>query len=278
MFCKAATILAMATAVLAASTDCQAQADACRSAPNANQATCSAQYAACLGSNPYANNTFSTSSTSASSTATATLSPLSCQDKANACRSAPDANQAQCSAEYAACLGYNPYSNATVTTEVVTAFTTYCPAATTLTYNQKTYTISSATTLTITDCPCTLTRPVAPPASSASSTYSPCQQVYNSCVVAGNGSPNLAACAASSYSCAQKATATAPAGSNGASSKATVTPSAPAGSTGASTSQASQTSPKTVPTTTGSVVQFTGAASVKQPVVGLLALGALAFL
>lgn len=46
------------------------------------------------------------------------------------------------------------------TTEVVTALTTYCPAATTLTYNSKTYTITSATTLTITDCPCTIHKPV----------------------------------------------------------------------------------------------------------------------
>ncbi|OAA68121.1 hypothetical protein SPI_00316 [Niveomyces insectorum RCEF 264] len=51
-------------------------------------------------------------------------------------------------------------SNVTYTTEVVTALTTYCPEATTLTHNGKTYTVSEATTLTITDCPCTLTKPV----------------------------------------------------------------------------------------------------------------------
>lgn len=39
------------------------------------------------------------------------------------------------------------------TTEVVTAYTTYCPEATVLTQNSKTYTVSSATTLTITHCP-----------------------------------------------------------------------------------------------------------------------------
>jgi hypothetical protein len=50
--------------------------------------------------------------------------------------------------------------NVTYTTEVVTALTTYCPEATVLTHNGKTYTITSATTLTITDCPCTLTKPV----------------------------------------------------------------------------------------------------------------------
>ncbi len=71
----------------------------------------------------------------------------------------------------ASVVGLSAYalpSNATVTasphvvytTEVVTALTTYCPAATTLTYNSKTYTITSATTLTITDCPCTIHKPV----------------------------------------------------------------------------------------------------------------------
>ena len=45
----------------------------------------------------------------------------------------------------------------TVTTEVVTSYTTWCPYATTFTQGSNTYTVSSATTLTITDCPCTLT-------------------------------------------------------------------------------------------------------------------------
>ncbi|GMG40390.1 unnamed protein product [Ambrosiozyma monospora] len=56
------------------------------------------------------------------------------------------------------------YSNGTVSTitydttveEVVTAFTTYCPEATKITTNGKTYTVTGATTLTITDCPCTI--------------------------------------------------------------------------------------------------------------------------
>lgn len=48
------------------------------------------------------------------------------------------------------------------TTEVVTAYTTYCPDATVLTVGPSTYTVTSATTLTITHCPggCTVTRPV----------------------------------------------------------------------------------------------------------------------
>lgn len=39
------------------------------------------------------------------------------------------------------------------TTEVVTAYTTFCPEATMITHKGQTYTVSSATTLTITNCP-----------------------------------------------------------------------------------------------------------------------------
>jgi hypothetical protein len=42
----------------------------------------------------------------------------------------------------------------------VTAITTYCPEATTITHAGKTWTVSSATTLTITECPCTVSVPV----------------------------------------------------------------------------------------------------------------------
>lgn len=53
------------------------------------------------------------------------------------------------------------YANGTVyTTEVVTAYTTYCPAATSLVYGNYTYTVTEATTLTITNCPCTITKPI----------------------------------------------------------------------------------------------------------------------
>lgn len=56
-------------------------------------------------------------------------------------------------------------SNVTYVTEVVTSLTTYCPEATVLTLNSKTYTITEATTLTITDCPCTISKPVVKPTS-----------------------------------------------------------------------------------------------------------------
>ncbi|KAH7263467.1 hypothetical protein BKA59DRAFT_506483 [Fusarium tricinctum] len=45
------------------------------------------------------------------------------------------------------------------TTEVLTAITTYCPEPTTLTHGNKTYTVTEPTTFTITDCPCTVTKP-----------------------------------------------------------------------------------------------------------------------
>ncbi|KUI74304.1 Clock-controlled protein 6 [Cytospora mali] len=60
----------------------------------------------------------------------------------------------------AVAAGVSAFENVTYTTEIVTAVTTFCPEATVLTHAGSTYTISSATTLTITDCPCTITKPV----------------------------------------------------------------------------------------------------------------------
>ncbi|KAL6907106.1 hypothetical protein GGI43DRAFT_252391 [Trichoderma evansii] len=55
---------------------------------------------------------------------------------------------------------YVPPSNVTVVTDVVQSYVTYCPFATQITHGSKTYTVTEPTTLTITDCPCTITRPV----------------------------------------------------------------------------------------------------------------------
>jgi len=55
------------------------------------------------------------------------------------------------------------------TTSVYTAYTTVCPASTQLTFNGVTYTASSATTLTITNCPCTVVKPVSTAAVAPSS-------------------------------------------------------------------------------------------------------------
>ncbi|CAD6580347.1 MAG: hypothetical protein ASARMPREDX12_009537 [Alectoria sarmentosa] len=46
------------------------------------------------------------------------------------------------------------------TTEIVETLTTYCSSATSLSINGKIHTVTEATTLTISDCPCTLTHPV----------------------------------------------------------------------------------------------------------------------
>jgi len=61
-------------------------------------------------------------------------------------------------------------SNVTYTTEIVTALTTWCPASTQVTYGGSTYTVTEATTLTITNCPCTITKPVTTSSASAKTT------------------------------------------------------------------------------------------------------------
>ncbi|OAA42171.1 Mmc protein [Metarhizium rileyi] len=61
----------------------------------------------------------------------------------------------------AAAVGANAWAkNSTVVTEVVDQYVTYCPEATKITHGTKTYTVTAPTTLTITDCPCTITKPV----------------------------------------------------------------------------------------------------------------------
>merc|ERR1712232_1255618 len=59
-------------------------------------------------------------------------------------------------------------------TDVVTAYTTYCPEPTKITHKGETYTVSEATTLTITNCPggCTVTKPASPAVVSVCSTCS----------------------------------------------------------------------------------------------------------
>ncbi|KAL7622998.1 hypothetical protein AAE478_006677 [Parahypoxylon ruwenzoriense] len=67
-----------------------------------------------------------------------------------------------------------PAANATqYTTEVVTSYETYCPGPTQITYGTNTYTVTEATTLTITDCPCTISKPVYVTSSVSCATCSP---------------------------------------------------------------------------------------------------------
>ncbi|KAG8423066.1 hypothetical protein J3459_009783 [Metarhizium acridum] len=90
------------------------------------------------------------------------------------------------------------------TTEVVTALTTYCPAPTVLTQGTKTYTVTSATTLTITDCPCTISKTVQP---TAVPTGTPggdecakkCTDAYNQC--RGEPGANQSTCASKYAAC-----------------------------------------------------------------------------
>ncbi|KAM0227590.1 hypothetical protein ACHAPO_011385 [Fusarium lateritium] len=103
---------------------------------------------------------------------------------------------------------YAPPSNETIhyTTEVVTHLTTYCPAPTTLTYGDKTYTVTKATTLTIEDCSCTITKPVAtatgyapPKPTHAKDCAEMCSDKFDECRVAPNA--NMATCAAEYAAC-----------------------------------------------------------------------------
>ncbi|KAG8156480.1 hypothetical protein KVR01_013584 [Diaporthe batatas] len=100
---------------------CNAKWDACRAAPDANRASCAADFAGCVGYNPFASDTFvapTACSTSTAITATVTPTPsaapasacvTACNNAYDACRSKPDANRASCAADYAGCLGYNPF-------------------------------------------------------------------------------------------------------------------------------------------------------------------------
>ncbi|KAK0109520.1 hypothetical protein ONS95_002209 [Cadophora gregata] len=202
-----------------------------------------------------------------------------CEAQANACRTAPEANQSFCSAQLVACLGYNPYANntATATSSSYTprescqaaadqcrvkpgANQSTCSAelAACLGYNpyeskpayttETTYVATKDEVLTITDCPCTITQPVNP-SSTPTSAPVDCQQQANECRTKPGA--NQSTCSAQLAQCLGYNPYTIPA--------QTTEPAA---------------------TATGTQVQFTGAASLHKPAAGLLAVGvaALAFL
>ncbi|KAG6025483.1 hypothetical protein E4U41_001512 [Claviceps citrina] len=79
------------------------------------------------------------------------------------------------------------------TTEVVTALTTYCPMATTLAIGNKTYVVTSATTLTITDCPCTIHKPVATAAPVPDECAKKCNDAYDACSLAPDANHSFCA-------------------------------------------------------------------------------------
>ncbi|KAI2625887.1 hypothetical protein GGR54DRAFT_520908 [Hypoxylon sp. NC1633] len=94
-----------------------------------------------------------------------------------------------------------PAGNATqYTTEVVTSYETYCPGPTQITYGTNTYTVTEATTLTITDCPCTISKPVYTTSSVSCATctpasVSPVAPVYPTSIPAPPVYPNTTAAA-----------------------------------------------------------------------------------
>lgn len=65
-----------------------------------------------------------------------------------------------------------PSGGVTTTTEIVTAYTTYCPGATTFTQGSKTYTVTGPSTVTVTNCPCTIVKTVPIASGSAAPTSS----------------------------------------------------------------------------------------------------------
>ncbi|KAG4261338.1 hypothetical protein BFJ72_g13318 [Fusarium proliferatum] len=102
---------------------CNAAHDKCNTAPDANHATCAAEYAECIGYNPYGGASFVTptacshsSKPTATETAKADECVMKCDKAHDACNTAPGANHATCAAEYAECLGYNPYGGASFVT------------------------------------------------------------------------------------------------------------------------------------------------------------------
>ncbi|KAI9046517.1 hypothetical protein LZ554_009264 [Drepanopeziza brunnea f. sp. 'monogermtubi'] len=84
---------------------CQTKADTCRAEPDANETICAIVFIACVGPSSPPQETTSTSAAAPSITAPV----VDCYSQANECRTVPGANQAVCSAQYASCVGYDPY-------------------------------------------------------------------------------------------------------------------------------------------------------------------------
>jgi len=82
----------------------------------------------------------------------------------------------------------NAWYNDTVvyTTEVVDVYTTVCPASATITFNGQTYTntLTESSTITITNCPCTISKPVYT-TSSVAPTVAPAAPIYPNATTPG---------------------------------------------------------------------------------------------
>ncbi|KAK0386965.1 hypothetical protein NLU13_5278 [Sarocladium strictum] len=126
-------------------------------------------------SGPSSSNSTSSSSTSTSSSSSSDSTASSSEEECTLTTQASAARE-----------------GVTTTTEVVTAYTTWCPAGAVVTAGSHTYTVTEATSLTITDCPCTLTHTLPAP---AASTWTP---AGNSTGTIGSPSGNGTATAGSS--------------------------------------------------------------------------------
>ncbi|OAA41808.1 hypothetical protein NOR_05316 [Metarhizium rileyi] len=159
------------------------------------------------------------------------------------------------------------------TTETVTAITTYCPAPTTITQGNKTYSVSTPTTLTITDCPCTVVKPVQPTgAPGGDECVKNCQTTYDQCRVKPDA--NMSSCAAAFAGClgynpfVDGSLVTPTACSAGATAVPTQPGSNPIGTQPAGTPTGNPISPPAVTAGAGAII----------PAKALLALGAIALL
>lgn len=203
--------------------DCASKLSLCQSGYNANLSTCASEYAQCMGPNgpppppPHGG-------PPPSGVRPSGMPPMktgtSGGDAADAANGAGGAKP-----------------SVVVVTETVDSYTTYCPYATAVVQNGVTWSASASETLTITDCPCTITR---------TSTVAPTATWAAAGKWAGASSSSSAPCTTST----------------GAGSTATWVVSGAASATGAAKNATAYIEP------------FTGAGSVAKPVFGLLALGA----
>ncbi|OQD90592.1 hypothetical protein PENANT_c001G11827 [Penicillium antarcticum] len=114
-----------------------------------------------------------------------------------------------------------------ITTEVVTAYTTYCPEATSVVHNSQTYSISTPGHITMTNGPFTVTRPL------VTSTVTQCKSCSSSTPLVGSSSVPVIPSVATSTPLVPNAGATGTPGSSAGSSAGSPSPSQPAFNAGA---------------------------------------------
>ncbi|TKX20075.1 hypothetical protein C1H76_7757 [Elsinoe australis] len=101
-------------------------------------------------------------------------------------------------------------NDTTYVTEVVSKYTTYCPEATEISHNGVTYTVTSATTLTIEDCPCTVTKPAPSTTAAATTSAAATPSAYPTTSSAVTANPVPSSSSLSSYSAPATSSAATP--------------------------------------------------------------------